>query len=170
MICSNLNIRLNTRKEIIKIKEIISKGERFIIIRDQQNKEHKFYRVDFYISGSGWHAISVGSEISVCIRESVQRLAISLIKEIKIAPVWDNIPIPGYLWACECCKKRGTVSCEEGINPSVYIKEIYANHEKVSPKCGSSKVRIFSHNFVEQTEVAKIIAFKNIVNQVDKKI
>jgi len=164
MICSNFNIELKGRKEIIKVEEVISKGERYIIIRDQHGKEHKLYRMDFYTSSSSWHAIDVGTEISVYIRESVLKLGISLAKPSIVTPVWDNISVNDYLWACEVCKKRGKVSCEEGIDPSVSIMEIYKQHESVSPECGPDKVRIFSYDFVEQTEIARLIAFRSIVD------
>jgi|GEM_PF-5648191 len=160
MIHSNLNIKLRGRKQVIEIKEIISKGEGFMVVCDKHGKEHKIHRTDFYISSGGWYSISVGSEIEVFITESVLKLKILSVKEPIASPVWENIPVPGYLWVCEACKKRGVVSCETGDDPSSSVNRIYADHENLSPKCDHDKVRIFSHDFVEMTEAAKIIAFK----------
>jgi len=160
MIHSILNVKLVGKKKIIRVEKILREEKDFVVVSDSKGKEHKLYRIDF-VSGD-LDKIKPGSKVGVLIREEVTGLFVVFSEKTLAETAWDDIdiPIPGYLWACKVCRKRGVVSCEEGDEPSGYIREIKEAHQKATPGCASTNIRILNHEFVEQTDMMAIIALK----------
>ena len=156
---STWNVRLGRKKTIIQVKEILGKGSGFAIIRDQYGREQKLLRRNFPIDE--WNGIKVGSEIALIIGELIIKAQVLLVKS-PIDKVWENIPIPGCLWCCDSCEKRGVRGYETGDDLSVVIRHILEDHKKASSgcECSITDLHIYDHNFVEQKGLQEILALQ----------
>ena len=159
------NVKLGTRKQVVKVNKIINKKSDFVVVQFLNGKQQKLSDSNF----PEWRQTKEGRKIELIIQESVvgarflpeefQERVQELFHELK-----RKLGALFYVWVCEYCKTMGYVEYEDGDDPQLIIKRIYAGHQKkIEQDCNEkANLRIFDHNWKELKEFTQIMSFKEV--------
>ena len=96
------NIKLGTRKQVVKVNKIINKKSDFVVVQLSNGKQQKLCDANFY----GWRKAGPNRRIELTIRESVMgaRLLVESFQERVtdfIVETLDNTNGLFFMWICE---------------------------------------------------------------------
>ena len=155
-----LNVKVENKKVMLEIKQIVARYPGFVEFVDQNGNAQKVFKVD--LLPRDWARIGPGSTIEVYVREMLSAIKVLASKpDMFMTSEWQKIPVPGYLWACQECQKRGVVGYQDGDDMQVVVDHIFDNHNTKSPEC-SADFHIYNHLFEEQYELERLLSFQGV--------
>ena len=154
------NVKLGTRKQVVRIDKIINKKPDFVIVGLSNGKQQKLCDANF----PGWRKAGPNRRIELTIRESVvgARLLVESFHEKVnnfIAETLDNTNGLFFMWTCEQCQSMGCVTYEDGDDSQVIRRKIEATHKtEIKPNCDKSTFKVYDHRGMQQRESALAVA------------
>ena len=148
------NIKLEKRTQTVRIIEVIRETPDFKLVKLSNGKQQKLCDANFY----GWRKVGPNRKIALTIRESVvgARLLVESFQDKVgdfITETLENTNGLFFMWLCEQCQSMGCVTYEDGDDPRTIRRKIEAAHKtKIKPGCEKTKLKIYDHRGMLQTE------------------
>jgi hypothetical protein len=156
---------MSTKKTILEIREVVERKPEFIVFTDQYGNQHKYFKG--YFSPADWQSLKPERTLEVYTKETLTGIKVwpqkpEMFYVWKLTKEWEDIPVPGYLWGCQECSKRGVVGYEDGDDQQVILRHILQAHMVNSPECRHPNFRIYNHLFQEQRDFDELLALKGV--------
>lgn len=158
------NVKLGTRKQVVKVNKIINKKSDFVVVQLSNGKQQKLSDSNF----PEWRQVKEGRKIELIIQESVvgARIRPEEFQE-RVQELLNDLQkrVAGlfFMWVCEHCKIMGYVTYDDGEESRGIAERIAAAHKKeVKPGCDKTKLKIYDHRGIPQRDSTLIMSFREV--------